>query len=110
MPEIAERFCGSHRSETEMTPWGPSPADSVTEETKPSSRRISARRFFTLEAGTSTSVLRARMPLRIRVRKSAIGSVMFSSLPARLDDAGNLALQRQATEAQATQLKLPHVR
>src|SRR5215470_4436296 len=51
------------------------------------------------------------MALRRRARKSAIGSVIFSSpsLPARLDDAGDLSLQRQRTEAEATHIELAHV-
>src|SRR5262245_36888587 len=48
------------------------------------------------------------MPLRMRVRRSAMGSVMF--LPARLDDAGDLALQRQVAETDAAHGELAHVR
>src|SRR5215831_17234517 len=49
--------------------------------------------------------------LRIRVRKSAIGSVIFYllPLPARLDDARNLATQRQVAEADAAHLKLAKI-
>src|ERR1044071_5118044 len=54
----------------------------VTPCTKPSSRRISASRSLMLERGHSINCLRARIPLRIRARKSAMGSVIdmeFSS-------------------------------
>src|SRR5947209_19048659 len=65
----------------------------------PSSRSSSARRRFIFEAGTSTFALRAVIALRTRVRKSAIGSVMIVPLPARLDHAGDVAIQRQLAEA-----------
>src|ERR1700693_2107207 len=42
---------------------------------KPSSLRMRASSSFSLEAGTSTFCWRARMPLRMRVKKSATGSV-----------------------------------
>src|SRR5688572_20180308 len=55
----------------------------------------------------STLALRAMMPLRMRARKSAIGSVMF--LPATLDDARHLALERERAEAQTAQVELAHI-
>src|SRR5687768_6659100 len=71
-------------------------------------------RTLSLELGQSTAVLRARMPLRIRVRKSAMGSVIDIAegpyLPARLDHAGDLALERQAPKTQATHVEFAHVR
>src|SRR5690242_9915695 len=82
--------------------------------TKPSSRRISAMRSFMFERGSSMSCLRARIPLRMRARKSAIGSVIdifdiSSSLPARLDDARDVAAQRELAEAEATHLELTEI-
>src|SRR5438093_3141774 len=48
----------------------------------------------------------------MRVSMSAIGSEMFMErylLPARLHDAGELAVQRQLAEADAAEAELPHV-
>src|SRR3954462_4535886 len=53
--------------------------------------------------GISTSSLAAMMPLRIRVRKSAIGSVIDMALPARLRHAGDEALVRQLAQAHAAE-------
>src|SRR4051794_27057745 len=72
----------------------------------PSSRSSAARCRFSFEAGTSTFALRAMIALRIRVRKSAIGSVMIVPLPARLDHAGDVAVQRQLAEADPAKLEL----
>src|SRR6185312_8880488 len=64
---------------------------------------------LSLDAGTSTFGCRAAMALRTRVSISAMGSVTGSStpsclwacrLPARLHHAGNLAVQRELTEAE----------
>src|SRR5580658_6137821 len=84
---------------------------------------------FSLEAGTSTLLWRARSPLRREVKKSAIGSVTFmflasllkgqrpsrhpsyqldvfyASLPARLCHARDISLQSQLAEAQAADLE-----
>src|SRR5665647_493245 len=80
----------------------------VTVWTKPSSRRISAIRSLRFERGHSTTCLRARIPLLMRARKSAIGSVIDigNASPARLDDARDVAAQRQLTEAKAAHLEL----
>src|SRR5215468_5100916 len=89
-------------SSTEVTPW-----------TKPSSRRISASRSLMLERGHSISCLRARMPLRIRARRSAMGSVidmLFVLSPARLDDARDVAAQGELAEAEAAHLELAEIR
>src|SRR5690606_19009263 len=71
-------------------------------------------RTLSFELGQSTEDLRARIPLRIRVRKSAMGSVIDIAngpyLPARLDHAGNLTLERQAAETQTAHVELTHVR
>src|SRR6266702_1424025 len=70
---------------------------------------------FSLEAGTSILGSLARTPFRIRVVMSAMGSVMFIGnyllgLPARLDDARDVARERQLAEADAAHLELPQVR
>src|SRR5215471_6157277 len=91
-----------------MVPWGPSVVI-VKPVMYPSCSRIPAILALTLEAGTSTFALRAMMALRIRVRKSAIGSVMASLSPARFDDARDLAAQRQPTEADAAHLELAQI-
>src|SRR2546423_12371856 len=75
----------------------------LTPLTKPSCWRISATRSFSFECGMMTFAFRAVMALRMRVRRSAIGSVILS--PARFDDARNVAAQRQLPEAQAAQFE-----
>src|SRR5207249_7461931 len=75
---------------------------------KPSSFRSSATRSLSFEAGMSTFSCSARLALRIRVSMSAIGSLRMG-LPARLHDAGHLALERQLAEAQTTHLELPEI-
>src|SRR5437773_1578349 len=92
-----------------MVPWGPS-LEVEKPVMKPSCSRIPAILALILDAGTSTFALRAMIALRIRVRKSAIGSVMGSLSPARLDDARDLATQRQPTEADAAHLELAQIR
>src|SRR5450432_10734 len=72
----------------------------------PSSLRRFAIRTFSLDEGEITSACRARMALRMRARKSAIGSVMFPHLPARFDDARNVALQGVHSETNAAHLEL----
>src|SRR5262245_51386352 len=63
---------------------------------------------FIREAGTSTVLCLATCALRMRVRRSAIGSVMLISslLPARLGDARQRPFEREIPEANATQLEL----
>src|SRR3954462_2993673 len=56
--------------------------------------------------GISTSSLAAMMPLRMRVRKSAMGSVIDMRLQTRLAIAGNLALGRQPAQADSAQAEL----
>src|SRR5215208_346863 len=95
-----------------MTPWWVFSAV-ATPSRKPSWRRISAIRSLRIERGHSTSCLRARIPLRIRVRKSAIGSVIDTgrpSSPARLDHARDVAAERQLAETEATHLELAQIR
>src|SRR5215472_7113571 len=77
----------------------------------PSSLRSSAIFVLSLEAGTSTFSCSARLALRIRVSRSAIGSLIMVSplLPARLDHARHLAPERQLAEADPAHLELPEV-
>src|SRR4051794_12122541 len=66
-------------------------------------RAISA---FSRELGITTSSWAAWMPLRIRVRKSAMGSVIDMRSPARLRHAGDEALVRELAQADAAQPEL----
>src|SRR5271163_1735462 len=87
---------------------------------------------FSFEAGTSSFWWRARMELRMRVTKSATGSVklilsppfpvrsglrqaaepagmLLLQLPTRFDNTGDLAPKRQLAEAQAAKAELAQV-
>src|SRR6266853_724806 len=75
---------------------------------KPSSFRISHTRTFSFELGTSVFSCSARLALRMRVRRSATGS-LFMGLPARLHDARDLALEGKLAEAEATQLEFAEI-
>src|SRR3990172_10771585 len=66
-----------------------------------------------LDEGTATTLYRRSTALRMRVRRSAIGSDMLMaslrsrlSLPARLGYAGDETLERHLTEADAAQPEL----
>src|SRR5580765_2927662 len=88
---------------------GPS-CSSRTSAMKPSSLRMRAISRLVRDAGTTTSVWRAREAFLTRVSMSAIGSEMFIGfLPARLRDARQLAQERSLPEADATQCESPHV-
>src|SRR5262249_15341999 len=76
---------------------------------KPSSLRSSTMRTFSLEEGMSTFSCSARLALRMRVRRSAMGSLFMAASPARLDHARHLALEGQLAETEPTELELPHV-
>src|SRR5206468_5994123 len=76
---------------------------------KPSLLRISARRSLIRDDGMSTFSCSARLALRTRVRKSAIGSLLMAASPARLQDARHLALEGQLAETQAAQLELAQI-
>src|SRR5829696_1199714 len=65
-----------------------------------------ASSFFSLDEGISTVSWAAMIPLRIRVRKSAMGSVMLMPLPARLGHARDVALVRHLPQADAAQAEL----
>src|ERR1700742_144571 len=56
--------------------------------------------------GISTSSLAAMMPLRMRVKKSAMGSVIDMRLPAALRHAGDVALVRELAQADAAEAEL----
>src|SRR5512132_1999519 len=91
------------------TSVGPS-CSSRTPAMKPSSTRIRAISRFVRDAGTTTSVWRAREAFRTRVSMSAIGSEMFIwVLPARLRDARQLAQQGALPEADPAQGEPAHV-
>src|SRR6476620_6837812 len=86
---------------------GPS-CSSLTSAMKPSSLRMRAISRLVRDAGTTTSVCRARDAFRTRVSMSAIGSEMFiGSLPARLGDARQLAQERTLPEADAAEREPP---
>src|SRR5258705_5765732 len=72
-------------------------------------RAISA---FSFECGITTSSWPACSPLRIRVRKSAIGSVIDIArlLPARLLDARDQTLVRDLAQADPAQAELAEIR
>src|SRR5215212_2437734 len=79
--------------------------------TKPSSRRISRMRSLMFERGHSMSCLRARIPFRMRARRSAIGSVIdILASPARLDDTRDITAERELSETAAAHLELAQVR
>src|SRR5437660_5610717 len=67
---------------------------------------------FIFECGMSTSSWPAVRPLRMRVRKSAIGSVIDigAALPARLPNARDEALGSDLTQADPAQAELAVVR
>src|SRR3954451_14665423 len=89
---------------------GPS-CPSATSAMKPSSLRIRAISRFVLDAGTTTSVWRARDALRMRVSMSAIGSETFIGLlPAGLRHARQFAEECALAEADAAQREPAHVR
>src|SRR6266545_889720 len=80
----------------------------------PSSLRILQISSLSLETGTSSRSCLARRALRIWVSRSAMGSVMLivsllesaGASPARLDHAGQIALQRQVAEVDAAETEL----
>src|SRR5215217_3830057 len=61
---------------------------------------------LSLLEGISTSSWAAMIPLRIRVRKSAMGSVIDMRSPARLRHAGDEAVVRQLSQAHAAEAEL----
>src|SRR5271168_15883 len=69
-------------------------------------RAISA---FSFDAGTSTRWCLAAAALRIRVKKSAIGSVCITLLPTGFRDAGNFSLERHTAKTDAAHLELADI-
>src|SRR3954467_2399070 len=61
---------------------------------------------FSLDAGMSTVSWAAWIPLRIRVRKSAMGSVMDMGLPAALRHPGDVAVVCEIAQADPAQAEL----
>jgi hypothetical protein len=56
----------------------------------------------------STRECLARAPFRIRVKKSAMGSVVIlESLPTGFHNAGNFSLERETSKTDAAHLELP---
>src|SRR5215208_2862364 len=76
----------------------------------PCSRSTRAISSFSLEAGMSTASWSAWRPLRMRVRKSAIGSVVDMQLPAGLGEAGDVPLVGHLAQADPAQADLAEVR
>src|SRR6185295_19121200 len=108
-PDTTGTLPSTYLSVIRSTAVGPS-CSSVTSAMKPSSLRMRAISRLVRDAGTTTSVWRAREALRTRVSMSAIGSEMFiRDLPARLGDARQLALEGALPEADAAQREPPHV-
>src|SRR5262249_23693156 len=63
-----------------------------------------------LDDGMSTFSCSARLPLRMRVSRSAMGSLLIGwPSPARLHDARHLALEGQLAKAETAQLELPQI-
>src|SRR5947209_16430135 len=118
---MAGRFSASYLRVTVRMPCFPSSLLD-TSRMKPSSFSTSQMRCFILLAGTSKSARPARCALRIRVNRSAIGSVMLTlttsslpypwarrlanGLPGRLDDSGDLAVEGAVSEADTAHLEL----
>src|SRR5262247_2043865 len=75
----------------------------------PSALRISAIRTFKRDDGISTFSCSARLALRMRVSRSATGSLLMGASPAGLDHARDLAFERQLPEAQPTHLELAQI-
>src|SRR3954453_1206420 len=61
---------------------------------------------LSLDAGMSTVSWAAWIPLRIRVRKSAMGSVMDMALPAALGHPGDVAVVRELAQTDTAQPEL----
>src|SRR6516162_3772334 len=66
-------------------------------------RAISTLSF---EDGTSTRGCRARLPLRMRVKRSPIGSVVIRPSPTCLHHAGNFSLERETAKTDAAHVEL----
>src|SRR4051794_29632591 len=69
-----------------------------------------ATSVLNLECGMSTNSKSASSPLRMRVRRSASGSVIDMALPARLREPGNVALVRDLAQTDPAEAELAEVR
>src|SRR5918999_651984 len=108
-PETTGALPSTYLRVRRRTVAGPSFASSKSA-MKPSSLRMRAISRFVRDAGTITSVCRAREALRTRVSMSAMGSETFmGALPARLRDARQLADQRPLPEADPAEREPAHV-
>src|SRR3990170_3421868 len=106
-PETTDTLPSTYLRVSRRTGVEPS-CSSRTSAMKPSSLRMRAISRLVRDAGTTTSVWRARDALRTRVSMSAIGSEMFiGPLPARLGDARQLAQERALPEADAAEREPP---
>src|SRR5262245_5721014 len=119
MPDRNERPSPSYRRITRIhlkPPFSTIAASAMY----PSSLRIVAMAIFTLEWGMSVRWWRAPTALRMRVKRSEIGSFIVSSrggararrprLPARFRHARHEAEQGQVPEADPAHLEAAHVR
>src|SRR5216684_1324051 len=75
----------------------------------PSSFKMRAISVLSFETGTSTRWCLAAAALRRRVRKSAMGSVCITLLPAGFHDAGNFSLQRHTAKTDSAHLELADI-
>src|SRR6476659_9783725 len=106
-PETTGTFPSTYLRVMRRLAVGPA-CSSLTSAMKPPALRMRAISRLVRDAGTTTSVCRARDAFRTRVSMSAIGSEMFiCSLPARLGDARQLAQERTLPEADAAQREAP---
>src|ERR1700732_2781060 len=64
---------------------------------------------FSLDTGTSTRWCLAAAALRMRVRKSAMGSVCIVLLPARFHDAGKFSLSGHTAKTNSAHLEFADV-
>src|SRR5271167_2548279 len=64
---------------------------------------------FNLDTGTSTRWCFAAVALRMRVKKSAMGSVCINLLPARFRHSRDFSLERHAAETDTAHLELPNI-
>src|SRR6187397_1944017 len=109
-PETTGTFPSTYFRVRRRTVPAPS-CSSCTSAMKPSSLRMRAISRLVREAGTTTSVWRAREAFGTRVSMSEMGSEMFmQGLPARLGDTRQLALQGTLPEADAAQREATHER
>src|SRR5882762_3437094 len=106
IPDITGRRNSSYFRETRRI-FLPLSSFTETSRRNPSSASTRAIASFSFDHGTSVVSLRARLALRMRVRRSAMGSVIISGalLPGCLDQSRNLPLQRELAQTDAAQLE-----